>query len=69
MILWVASTSSTLFYIMKRLGFLRIDKTIEIIGMDIAEMGGLSEELYEKLRKDHGGASSIYMKASAYDAD
>jgi ammonium transporter, Amt family len=50
--LWVAATSSALFLIMKKLGYLRIDRTIEIIGMDIAELGGLSEELYEKMRKE-----------------
>lgn len=43
---------------MKRLGLLRIDKTIEIIGLDIAEMGGVSEELYEKMRKEFGGSIS-----------
>jgi hypothetical protein len=54
---------------MKRLGFLRIDKSIEIIGMDIAEMGGLSEDLYERLRKDFAGSfyspvQSMYNKSS-----
>ena len=43
---------------MKRLGLLRIDKAIEIIGLDIAEMGGVSEEIYEKMRREFGG--SIY---------
>jgi hypothetical protein len=37
---------------MKRLGLLRIDKAIEIIGLDIAEMGGVSEDIYEKMRRD-----------------
>ena len=41
-IAWVATTSSIFFYTMKRLGFLRVDKAIEIIGLDIAEAGGLT---------------------------
>ncbi len=41
---------------MKRLGLLRIDKTIEIIGLDIAEMGGVGEEIYEQMRREFGGS-------------
>jgi ammonia channel protein AmtB len=52
---WVAITSSTFFFIMKKLGFFRVDTAIEIIGLDIAEMGGVSEEIYEKIRKDYFG--------------
>jgi Amt family ammonium transporter len=51
---WVGTTASITFYIMNRLGFLRVDKAIEIIGLDIAEMGGLSEEIYDRIRKDLG---------------
>ena len=39
---WTASTTSLFFYIMKRLGLLRVDKSIELMGIDIAEMGGVS---------------------------
>ena len=31
---------------MKKLGLLRIKKEIEIIGLDIAELGGLTDEVY-----------------------
>jgi len=55
-IVWVSITSSIFFYVMKRLGLLRIDKAIEIIGIDIAEMGGVSEDIYEKMRKEFGGS-------------
>lgn len=51
---WVAFMSSTIFFTLRRLGLFRVDKAIEIIGLDIAEMGGLSEEVYEKIRKDFG---------------
>jgi hypothetical protein len=37
---------------MKSVGKFRIDKSIEIIGLDIAEIGGLSEELFDKIWKD-----------------
>lgn len=63
---WTAATSCAFFYLMKRLGYLRIDRTIEMIGLDIAEMGGLSNELYEKLRQDFPG-SSINVKNTTYD--
>lgn len=39
---------------MKRFNLLRVPKEIEIIGMDISELGGVSEEVYAKLRKDFG---------------
>lgn len=41
---------------MKRLGLFRIDKAIEIIGLDIAEMGGVGEDIYEKMRREFGGS-------------
>lgn len=41
---------------MKRLGLLRIDKAIEIIGLDIAEMGGVGEEIYDKMRREFSGS-------------
>ena len=43
---------------MKRLGLLRIDKAIEMIGLDIAEMGGVGEDVYEKMRREFGGSIS-----------
>jgi ammonium transporter, Amt family len=55
---WVGTTSSLFFYVMKRLGLLRIDKAIEIIGLDIAEMGGVGEDVYEKMRREFGGSIS-----------
>ena len=37
---------------MRSLNHFRIDKSIEIIGLDIAEMGGLSNELFDKIWKE-----------------
>jgi hypothetical protein len=37
---------------MKRFNLLRVSKEIEIIGMDISELGGVSEEMYNKLKRD-----------------
>lgn len=37
---------------MRSLNKFRIDKSIEVIGLDIAEMGGLSNELFDKIVKD-----------------
>ncbi len=39
---------------MKRFDLLRVPKEIEIIGMDVSELGALSEDMYAKLRKDFG---------------
>jgi hypothetical protein len=58
---WVSLTSSIIFYTMKRLGLFRVDKAIELIGLDIAEMGGLSDDVYERIRKDFGGNLSPTM--------
>jgi hypothetical protein len=55
---WVSLTSRTIFLTLKRLGLFRVDKAIELIGLDIAEMGGLSEDVYEKIRKEFGNGVS-----------
>jgi ammonium transporter, Amt family len=55
---WVGLTSGTIFLTLKRLGLFRVDKAIELIGLDIAEMGGLSEDVYEKIRKEFGNGIS-----------
>jgi hypothetical protein len=33
-----------------RIGIFRVDKEIEIVGLDIAEMGGVDEDTYERIR-------------------
>lgn len=37
---------------MKKLNLLRISKEVEIVGLDISEMGGVSLEVYNKLKRD-----------------
>jgi hypothetical protein len=49
---WVGVMSSIIFYTLMRLKLFRVDSAIELIGLDIAEMGGLSEEVYEKVRQN-----------------
>lgn len=51
---WVSLFSISFFLTMKKFNLLRVPKEIEIIGMDISELGALSEETYGKLRKDFG---------------
>ena len=46
MFAWSSVCSITFFMSMKYLGLLRIKKEIEIIGLDIAELGGLTDEVY-----------------------
>lgn len=50
--LWTAALSLGFFLLMKRLDKFRIDLSIEVIGLDLAEMGGLSSDLFDKIRKD-----------------
>lgn len=50
--LWSAAISTGFFYTMKRLDKFRIDASIELIGLDYAEMGGLSGETLDKIRRD-----------------
>lgn len=54
---WVSVTSFIVFFTMKKLHLLRVDKSVEMMGLDIAEMGGVPEEMYEKMRKDFGGSN------------
>lgn len=48
---------------MKKLDLLRVPKEIEVIGLDISELGGVPDEVYSKLKKDFGflspGASAV----------
>jgi ammonium transporter, Amt family len=44
---WCGIMSSIVFYVLKRLDLFRVDQAIELIGLDIAEMGGLSEQVYD----------------------
>ena len=54
MFAWSSVFSITFFLSMKKLGLLRIKKEIEIIGLDIAELGGLTDEVYQKIKIDYG---------------
>lgn len=49
-IIWVSICSIILFGSLKKLGWLRIDKEIEIVGLDISEMGGIDPHVMDKIR-------------------
>jgi Amt family ammonium transporter len=51
---WVTAISFPYFYVMKIYGKLRLSKSIEIVGLDIAEMGGVSEHTYKQLELQFG---------------
>jgi ammonium transporter, Amt family len=53
-IVWVSFWSILLFSTLNRFNLFRVPKEIEIMGLDIAEMGGVNEEIYSKLRTDFG---------------
>jgi ammonia channel protein AmtB len=46
MFAWTSFWSILFFFSMKKLGLLRISKEMEIIGLDIAELGGMTDEIY-----------------------
>ena len=46
MFAWSSVFSISFFLLMKKFDMLRIGKEIEIIGIDIAELGGLTDDVY-----------------------
>jgi len=48
-IAWVSLCSLTFFGLLNHFNLFRIPKEIEIMGLDIAEMGGVDDELYSKM--------------------
>lgn len=56
---WVSFWSILLFSLLNKYHLFRVPKEIEIMGLDIAEMGGVSEEVYAKLRKEFGVQSPL----------
>jgi ammonium transporter, Amt family len=70
---WVTLCSGAYFFIMHKLGKLRLDRAVEIIGLDIAELGGVSEEVYNKIKIDFGanwnspGMPGSRINATGYD--
>ncbi len=56
-IIWVSFWSLIIFNTLNKFNLFRVPKEIEIMGLDIAEMGGVSEEIYDKLRKNFNVAS------------
>jgi len=67
-ITWVSFWSILLFWTLNRFGLFRVPKEIEIMGMDIAEMGGVPEDVYAKLRKDFGVASPLNSMMSSMES-
>ena len=61
--LFVSAISIIIFTILKKTGLLRIDRAIEIIGLDIAEMGGVSDEVYNKIKQEF---SAKYLSQLGY---
>eukprot|EP00349_Pseudokeronopsis_sp_Brazil_P004365 CAMPEP_0202960590 /NCGR_PEP_ID=MMETSP1396-20130829/4734_1 /ASSEMBLY_ACC=CAM_ASM_000872 /TAXON_ID= /ORGANISM="Pseudokeronopsis sp., Strain Brazil" /LENGTH=300 /DNA_ID=CAMNT_0049679897 /DNA_START=551 /DNA_END=1453 /DNA_ORIENTATION=+ len=54
MFAWSSAFAIVFFFTMKKLNLLRIAKEIEIVGLDIAELGGLTEEVYQKVKVEYG---------------
>lgn len=58
-IVWVSFWSILLFSLLNKYNLFRVPKEIEIMGLDIAEMGGVNEQVYAKLRKEFGVQSPL----------
>ncbi len=54
MFTWTTFFSILFFFSMKKLNLLRIGKEIEIIGLDIAELGGMTDEVYQRIKIEYG---------------
>jgi ammonium transporter, Amt family len=67
-IAWTALISGAYFLLMRDVfGVFRIDKSIEVIGLDIAEMGGMSNDLFDKILKDNfSRKNSAFMSSHSY---
>ncbi len=50
--LWVSVIAIPFFLVMKQVELLRIDRTLEVIGQDLAELGGLTSEDFAKIKKE-----------------
>ena len=46
--------AAPLFLTMKKFNLFRVPKEVEIIGLDISELGGVNEDVYRKLKRDFG---------------
>lgn len=46
---WSGSVSAVYFLIVKKLGLLRVDKAVEIAGIDICYLGGLNSSKMEHI--------------------
>ena len=49
---WVSALSIPIFLTLNKFGLFRVPKEVEIMGLDIAELGGVNQEVYNKLKKD-----------------
>lgn len=47
---WAGSISFIYFYIVKKVGYLRVEPIVEIIGLDRAYFGGLSKKDLHKIK-------------------
>ena len=52
--IWVSMWAAPLFLTMKKFNLFRVPKEVEIIGLDISELGGVNEDVYRKLKREFG---------------
>lgn len=50
-IAWVSLIAIPTFLIMRKLHVLRVDKAVEALGLDVAELGTVSEEFIDSVRE------------------
>lgn len=62
--MWVSIISWAYFFTMMKAGKFRLDKNVEIIGLDIAELGGVGEDIYNKIKVEFGHAFTNSLRTS-----
>jgi hypothetical protein len=69
-IAWTSLITLTGFYILRKLHLLRVDKAIEEIGFDIAELGGgVSDEFLNVVREQIKAKKNLKLDSTAEDEE
>ena len=67
---WTTLITLTGFYVLRKLHLLRVDKAIEEIGFDVAELGGgVSEEFLDAVREQIKVKKTTKLDSTAEDEE
>lgn len=66
---WTTVIVLPAFYVLRKLHMLRVDKAIEEVGLDVAELGGVSEEFLDAVREQLKLKGSLETTAAEEEED